>query len=140
MPVNVEFPGHEKELKKLFDLRRVNRKIIKSLRHGNTDPVRGMVINVTRRIGAKWEQNAPRLTGTLASATRERVDGTEGLVFIDRGVVNPVFGGKPSTYGPIVHRRKPWIANVVRRDAPGILVDESKKFIRKLESEYESAK
>ena len=140
MPVSFGFPDHRNELRKLFNLRRVNRKVLKSLKFGNDDPFKAAVINVTQELGNRWEQNAPRLTGTLASATRQTYKNNEGRVFIDSGVVNPVFGGKPSLYGGIVHRRNPWVANLVRRDAPGILVKESKRLIKALERQYESAK
>ncbi len=140
MPVNISFPGHRKELAKLFNLRRVNRKVLRSMKFGNEDPFKAAVINVTEELGKRWEQTAPRLTGTLASATRQQYRDKEGRVFIDSGVRNPVFGGRPSTYGPIVHKRQPWVSNLVRRHAPGILVTEGKRLIRALERQYEGAK
>lgn len=87
---------------------------------GNTAVTR-MVAYVTTELGERWEADAPRLTGTGAAATREQtIDGT-GKVFIDPTVRNPVFGGHPADYMPVVHSRNPWVGRLMVNDAPGIL-------------------
>ena len=87
---------------------------------GDSGPTR-MMAYVATELGAKWEAGAPRLTGTLAGATREQLLDDTGKVFIDPTVTNPVFGGSPAEYGPAVHQRDPWVARLMVSDAPGIL-------------------
>ena len=80
-----------------------------------------MVAYVTTELGERWEAGAPRLTGTGASATREQTIDDTGKVFIDPTVTNPVFGGHPADYMPVVHSRNPWVDRLMVSDAPGIL-------------------
>ncbi|MCC6603112.1 MAG: hypothetical protein IT327_07875 [Anaerolineae bacterium] len=99
---------------------------------GDSGPTR-MMAYVATELGAKWEAGAPRLTGTLAAATREQVLDDTGRVFVDPTVTNPVFGGNPAEYGPAVHQRRPWVAEVMASDAPGILSKAGELFFAELQ-------
>jgi len=99
---------------------------------GDSGPTR-MVAYVTTELGDKWEANAPRLTGTGAAATREEVLDDIGKVFIDPTVTNPVFGGHPADYMPVVHQRQPWVAALMASDAPGILSKAGELFFAELQ-------
>ena len=70
-----------------------------------------------------WEERAPFLTGTLASATRSQVVFDTGRVFIDPATVNPIMGGRPVDYGPQVHERRPWVEQLFYSETPRIVKD-----------------
>lgn len=99
----------------MFDLWELRDKLHAAQRElettGPTATVR-MLAFVVNEYGEAWEDNAPFLTGTLASSTREIVIFNTGRVFIDPANVNPILGGKPVDYGPKVHQRKPWVSDV----------------------------
>lgn len=78
---------------------------------GPTAVVR-MLAFVSGEYGKAWEETAPFLTGSLASATREQVVFDTGRVYIDPAVRNPILGGYPAEYGPEVHKRRPWVNEV----------------------------
>lgn len=78
---------------------------------GPTAVVR-MLAFVSGEYGKAWEEAAPFLTGSLASATREQVVFDTGRVYIDPAVRNPILGGYPAEYGPEVHKRRPWVNEV----------------------------
>lgn len=94
---------------------------------GPTAVVR-MLAFVTGEYGEKWEEEAPFLTGSLASATREQVIFDTGRVYIDPAVRNPILGGYPAEYGPKVHLRKPWVNDVFYSETARI-VGEAKGMI-----------
>jgi hypothetical protein len=56
---------------------------------------------------------APYYTGTLASSHRGEIEVgsgfVEGVIHLDPSVTNPVLGGKPVEYGPVVHTSQPWL-------------------------------
>ena len=99
----------------MFALWELRNKVIEANRQlqvsGPTAVVR-MLAFVTGEYGKAWEDSAPFLTGSLASATREQVVFDTGRVYIDPAVRNPILGGYPAEYGPIVHNRRPWVNEV----------------------------
>lgn len=114
------------------ELRRRLHQAARELVTSGDTAVTRMIAYVATEFGEKWEADAPRLTGTLAAATRERlIDGT-GKVFIDPSVTNPVFGGNPAEYGPAVHSRKPWVGQIMVSDAPGILSKAGEQFFAEI--------
>lgn len=102
-------------------LRRLLRQASRELVTSGDTAVTRMAAYVTTELSERWEANAPRLTGTGAAATREQVLDDTGKVFIDPTVRNPVFGGYPVEYMPVVHSRNPWVGRIMVSDAPGIL-------------------
>ena len=63
-----------------------------------------LVHEVTLKASIEAGKISPRLTGTLASAHRERmVSNRVGEVYIDPVVRNVILGGRPVHYGPAVH-------------------------------------
>ena len=114
----------EIEQKSLDELAQLRRRLLEANKQlkitGNTAVTR-MLAFVTTETSQVWESTAPKLTGTLRSATRERISQGTGRIFIDPAVENPVFGGFPVKYGPEVHDRKPWVAILFQSDVPGIL-------------------
>ena len=116
----------EIEQKALDELAELRRKLLlanKQLKNTGSTAVTRMMAFVTTEISQVWESTAPKLTGTLRSATRERIFQStgSGRVYIDPAVENPVFGGFPVKYGPEVHERKPWVAQLFVNNVPGIL-------------------
>lgn len=134
MPYDVELAPES--IKELEALRRAHAAAVAQMVVGGGTAADRMVAFVTTELGAAWERGAPKLTGTLAAATREQVFDTEGKVFIDPGIVNPVFGGRPGEYGPIVHGRKPWVDQVFSNDAPNILATAGERFFGEIDAEY----
>ncbi len=96
----------------LWDLRNRLHEASRQLQVVGPTAVTRMLAFVTNEYGEAWEENAPFLTGSLASATREEVIFDTGRVFIDPAVRNPILGGYPAEYGPKVHTRKPWVEQV----------------------------
>lgn len=96
----------------LWDLRNRLHEASRQLQVVGPTAVTRMLAFVTNEYGEAWEENAPFLTGSLASATREEVIFDTGRVFIDPAVRNPILGGYPAEYGPKVHQRKPWVEQV----------------------------
>jgi hypothetical protein len=120
-------------LDELEQVRRAHQRANRELQtKGNTAAVR-MLAFATGEFGRVWEERAPFLTGTLASATRELVLDDRGRVFIDPTVENPVFGGRPAVYGPAVHVRKPWVDTLMKTDGPRILVAAGKMLFGELD-------
>jgi hypothetical protein len=111
--------------------RRMHNAALQLVHTGNT-AVDRMVAYAITNLGERWEADAPRLTGTLAAATRERIIDETGKVFIDPTVTNPVFGGNPVEYGPAVHSRKPWVGRIMVSDAPGILTKAGVEFFAEI--------
>lgn len=104
----------------LWALRNANKQALREMQPKPTTQAGKMVQSMTAAFAEQWELDAPRLTGTLASATRETLDRQGvGMVFIDPVVTNPASGSKPSEYGPIVHRRNPWVARLFTRGGLG---------------------
>lgn len=134
MPFDVEIAPES--LERLEALRRAHANAAKAMIITGDTAATRMVAFVTTQMGAAWELRAPRLTGTLASATREQVFDAEGKVNIDPTVVNPVFGGSPAEYGPIVHGRKPWVDQVFSQDAPQILSTAGTRFFGEIDEEF----
>lgn len=125
-----------KSLEQLAALRRAGHAAAaQMITSGNTAADR-MVAFVTTELGQAWERSAPKLTGTLAAATREQVFDAEGKVYIDPSIVNPVFGGLPAEYGPIVHGRTPWVGQVFTQDAPQILATAGERFFGEIDEEF----
>ena len=60
----------------------------------------------------------------------------QGLIDINPAVGNPVFGGSPSDYGPVVHSRRPWVSEVFYQDAPPILATAGERFFGQIDEEY----
>ena len=62
-------------------------------------------------------QFSPVLTGTLRAAHRGEVyvsgERAEGIIYIDPGIVNPVYGGHPAVYGMEVLERNNWPAEAL---------------------------
>lgn len=123
----------QESMQALWRLRRQHQEALRRLDGPLPDR---MVAFVAVRIGQRWEEDAPRLTGTLASATREQILQGEGRVFIDPTVENPILGGLPSVYGPAVHERNPWVDRIYHTDTPQILTDMSKVFFDELNEVY----
>lgn len=134
MPYDVEIDP--KSIKKLEALRRAHANALRQLAFSGDTAATRMVAFVTTELGKQWELRAPRLTGTLAAATREQVFNEQGLVDIDPAVVNPVFGGSPVEYGPVVHGRTPWVDQVFSQDAPKILGAAGERFFGEFDDEY----
>jgi len=123
-------------VEKLEALRRASQAATEQMITGGGTAADRMVAFVMVGAGQAWERRAPRLTGTLALATREQVFDGDGKVFIDPVVINPVFGGRPGEYGPAVHRRKPWVGDVFAQDLPPILVQAGERFFGEIDEEY----
>ncbi len=123
-------------IEKLEALRRAHASAAAQMVSGGDTAVTRMVAFITTELGQAWERSAPKLTGTLAAATREQVFDAEGKVYIDPSVVNPVFGGLPAEYGPIVHGRTPWVGQVFAQDAPQILSTAGERFFGEIDAEY----
>jgi len=133
----IEFTADQQDaLAKLKRLRAANRKALEEIKSKEGTAAGKMVIGITQAFAERWEATAPRLTGTLASSTREQFRNGRGQVFIDQGTTNPVFGGKPAEYGPIVHRRQPWVAQLMR-DARRIVQAEAEVFVESIGDVYE---
>lgn len=115
-------------LKRLEALRRAAANANRQMAFGGDTAITRMVAFVTTGLGKAWEKEAPRLTGTLAAATREQIFAEQGLVDIDPTITNPVFGGNPADYGPAVHSRNMWVDRVMTNDAPGILNEAGERF------------
>lgn len=96
----------------LWDLRNRLHEANRQLQVVGPTAVTRMLAFVTNEYGEAWEEDAPFLTGSLASATREKVIFDTGRVSIDPAVRNPILGGYPAEYGPKVHARKPWVKRV----------------------------
>lgn len=89
------------------------------------DLVVRMVARATRRTEEVAEKKAPWLTGSLSKSHRGQLFDGAGHVFIDPNTVNPILGGKPSEYGPVVHGREPWIAATATIEGPRIIQQEA---------------
>lgn len=126
----------EAGLAKLQKLRRANQEAIREIQAKPGTAAEKMVTAVTAAFAEKWEATAPRLTGALASSTRGEVTAGVGLVFIDQTAVNPIGGGKPSRYGPVVHRRRPWVTRLVRAGVKALVRPEAEAFVDDLEDIY----
>ena len=125
-----------KSIKKLEALRRAGANATRQMVFSGDTAVTRMVAFVTTETGKAWEARAPRLTGTLATATREQVFNEQGLVDIDPFITNPVFGGLPAEYGPVVHGRRPWVDEVFSQDLQPILATASERFFGEIDAEY----
>ena len=123
-------------IKKLQALRRAEANALRQMVFSGDTAATRMVAFVTTEIGQAWERRAPRLTGTLAAATREQAFNEQGLLDINPAVVNPVFGGSPSDYGPVVHSRRPWVSEVFYQDTPPILATAGERFFGQIDEEY----
>lgn len=133
--INVEID--KRSMDALWDLRRRHREAIRALAEDDSrSAVTRMVAFVTAELGEAWEKVAPRLTGTLASATREQYFAGKGQVFIDPTVVNPILGGRPAVYGPVVHDRRPWVTQVYTADAPRVLQRAGELFFDEIREIY----
>ncbi len=125
-----------KSISKLQALRRAEANATRQMIFSGDTAVTRMVAFVTTETGKAWEARAPRLTGTGAAATREQVFNEQGLVDIDPSVVNPVFGGSPYEYMPIVHLRNPWVDAVFTQDVPQILTTAGARFFGEIDEEF----
>lgn len=137
MPVTTEIAPES--LQELEELRRRHAEAHRILRSSEeVDPLGRMVVFVTAELGEAWEREAPRLTGTLASATRERYYQGQGRVFIDPTVVNPL-GGRPAIYGPRVHDEygNLWVQRVYTTDAPRALQRAGVMFFDEIDEVYQ---
>lgn len=123
-------------LEELEALRRAHANAARQLIDSGNTANNRMVAFVATELAQRWELRAPRQTGTLAAATREQIFDAEGKVFIDPTVVNPVFGGRPVDYGPVVHSRNPWVDRVFSQDAPKILSSAGERFFGEIDEEY----
>jgi hypothetical protein len=112
----------------LWDLRNRLHEASRQLQTTGQTAVVRMLAFVTSEYGEAWEESAPFLTGSLASATREQVIFDTGRVFIDPSTVNPILGGRPSEYGPTVHMRRPWVEQVFYTETQRI-VEEGQQLI-----------
>lgn len=127
----------ERSLRELEELRRRHHEAARALRTTGNTAITRVLAFVTTELGEVWENRAPVLTGTLASATRERIFADYGKVFIDPTVENPVFGGMPVRYGPAVHGRKPWVDQLWANDMPRIMVEGGKRLFAELDGIYQ---
>lgn len=114
-----------KSVEAIQELRRRNQQALKALSTDGDTAVVRMLAFVVERYAQAWEDEAPVLTGTLAASTEGQVHRSsgEGQVFINQQRKNPVFGGKPADYGPIVHHRNPWVSQVFMTETPKIIKD-----------------
>lgn len=126
----------DESLAEIAELRRRHRRAVEALAARADTPLGQMLIDVTLQLGQKWEQGAPWLYGVLSRATRERIFNDTGRVFIDPSITHPVLGGRPAVYGPVQHRRTPWVERVVSQDAPRIVNDAGQKFFREIGDIY----
>lgn len=111
----------EADLSKLWELRAANLRVLEGIRDGG-ELVTEVLTQAAISLSAAAGRRAPRLTGTLQSAHRGEYVNPYSRVFIDPSVQNPVLGGYPALYGPIVHDdRRPWFDETIAADAPGIL-------------------
>jgi hypothetical protein len=106
----------------LWELREANRQLLTGLAN-NGPAIHRTAAWVTLTLDELLSANAPYLTGTLASAHRGTAEENEGLLFVDDGVINPVFGGNPAVYGEDVHLRKPWWRNTIEGEADQVLAE-----------------
>lgn len=127
----------QRSLRELEELRRRHHAAARALRTTGNTAVTRVLAYVTTELGEVWENTAPRLTGTLASATRERIFQDQGKVFIDPTVENPVFGGMPVRYGPAVHGRKPWVDQLWANDMPRIMAEGGERLFREMDGIYQ---
>lgn len=126
------------DFSRLGELHQLNRQMLRDITAGAGGTIDKVLAQVTLDISDAAVRRSPYLTGTLASAHRGKMVGAgEGLVFIDPGVTNPVYGGRPAQYGPLVHERKAWFGDTVAQDAPRILVAAAETLINHLEDIYE---
>ena len=132
----IEVSIDQESMREIKELRRRHHNAVKQLATTGNTAVTRMLAFASAEIGQKWEERSPYLTGTLSKATREQVFGGVGKVFIDPTIENPILGGYPSIYGPVVHRRKPWVQRVFVNDVPRIVTDASVKFFGEIDREY----
>ena len=126
----------DESMRELEALRRRHAAATRALAVSGNTPVTRMLATIVADLGEAWEAGAPRLTGTLASATRTTVFEDVGRVFIDPSIENPVFGGRPVIYGPVVHTRKPWVDQVMKNDAPRSISENVASFYAELDQIY----
>lgn len=114
----------QESLDELWELRDRHRAAVSQLVTNGRTAVSRALAFIVSQYGYFWEKTAPWLTGTLASATRERVFNNEGRVFIDPTIENPVTGGFAAVYGPVVHdTRNPWVTRLYYDQTEQILRD-----------------
>lgn len=117
-------------MQQIEELRRMHREAFRAIDATTLgSPAEQMIFKIIERAGEVWEGTAPRQTGTLAAATRERLFDGNGRIFIDPSVSNPVSGGLPVVYGPVVHQRRPWVDSLVNVTLPGIMFRASEEFL-----------
>jgi hypothetical protein len=119
----------------LLELRRRNREALRVITPGESG-LDDLIADATLQLRDAAERNAPRLTGALARAHRGQFADLVGRVFIDPSAQNPVSGGFPAEYGPVVHGRKPWMAEAVARDAPRILIATGERLFERFDGVY----
>lgn len=120
----------KRSLQEIEELRERHREAFKAIDPGTLgSPAEQMIFFIIDEGGEVWEATAPRQTGTLAMATRERLDDGSGRIFIDPGVSNPISGGLPVVYGPVAHERTPWVDSLANVTLPGIMFRASEKFL-----------
>lgn len=137
MPVDVEIAPES--MREIEELRRRHHEAYLRLKSSDRlDPRGRMIVFITSAAGEAWEREAPRLTGTLAFATRERYYEGRGRVFIDPTIVNPL-GGRPSIYGPVVHDRygNAWVQRVFEQDVPKAAIRANAKLYEELDGVYD---
>lgn len=125
------------DLGPLRELQRQNTEALRAI----TEGTEGITARAVLRLRDAGSASSPWLTGTLSTAHRgdvypEQAGVTRGVVYIDPAVVNPVFGGYPSVYGPIVHRRKPWLLSVAVLEGPGVLNDAAQELAQLMGAKY----
>lgn len=127
----------QRSLDELERLRWRHHQAARLLRTSGETAVTRMLAFVSTELGGLWEANAPRVTGTLASATREQQLAEAARVFIDPTVENPVSGGFPAEYGPRVHQRKPWVERIYTQDAPRVLQEGGRQLFHEMDGVYQ---
>lgn len=136
MTATVEIANEQELMARLWELRLKNQRVLKGISRGG-DIISSVVATAVFEFSQEWQHAAPYLTHTLQSATRGEVDGGEGSIHIDPGVTNPVFGGKPSIYGPIVHNRQPWVSTLVASHSQRIMTNAGRELFARLDEVYQ---
>jgi hypothetical protein len=126
----------DESMQRLWRLRELNERALRAITAGEGDAIDQELATGVLEISQVWSATSPYMTGTLSSAVRGEVQGGLGRVYIDPGVTNPISGGLPAEYGPEVHERKPWVANLVANDVPRIMTELAVRLYGRLDEIY----
>lgn len=125
------------DLDHLWDLQQRNETLQRHITAGEGLAIDRLVSRLALSLSRLTSLHSPRVTGTLSMAHRGEAREGEGRVYLERGLVNPVGGGDPAVYGPLVHQRKPWWEQVIMQSWPGLLHAEMQALTDTFEALYQ---